>query len=146
MPTASAELPATTLNLRDALHATYLKLRLRARLRAASTSIICSPRGDIVARNTHLARRLPRRHACRIFRHLRKPVSRVPCGATHCGAPSARDAAHSVVWRSYLRRFARHAAYVNVRNAAIDDIATRCYTFVRARLFVPAYLISFNID
>jgi hypothetical protein len=37
------------------------------------------------------------------------------------------------------------AAYVNVRDAANDDIATRCYTFVHARLFVPAYLISFNI-
>jgi hypothetical protein len=33
-----------------------------------------------------------------------------------------------------------------VRDAAIDDIATRCYTFVHARLFVPAYLISFSID
>jgi hypothetical protein len=33
-----------------------------------------------------------------------------------------------------------------VRDAAIDDIATCCYTFVHARLFVPAYLISFNLD
>jgi hypothetical protein len=56
MPTANAQLSSTTLSLHDALHATYLKLRLRARLRAASTSIICSARGNVFACNTRLAR------------------------------------------------------------------------------------------
>jgi hypothetical protein len=38
------------------------------------------------------------------------------------------------------------ATHLNVRNPAIDYIATRCYTFMHTRLFVPAYRISFNID
>ncbi|APR35811.1 hypothetical protein BTO02_10690 [Paraburkholderia sp. SOS3] len=70
---------------------------------------------------------------CAVWRHtLRRTVS--GWRASPCCLPLAP-----------LAMLLTDAAYVNVRDAANDDIATRCYTFVHARLFVPAYLISFNI-
>jgi hypothetical protein len=72
--------------VQDTLHATYLKLRLRARLRTASTSIICSRvRGVVVCKPRSIGP-LPHRPAPR-FRHLRKLIGCAPCAATHCGAP-----------------------------------------------------------